>query len=78
MSEKRPFPFTPEELEYIKREVAAEDKSLSDTSHRTVITIDTLDEISDNEKELMEVQLRWLCQVHLIPLNDITIEDETK
>ena len=49
---------------------------MNDTSHRKVITLDTYDKVSDNEAELMLSQLRWLCQVHLIKIKNLTIEDK--
>ena len=47
----------------------------SDTSHRTVITLDTVDKLSENERNLIDLQIRWICETQLIPITDLTIEE---
>jgi len=48
------------------------------TSHRTKITLDTGDTLSQNEKDLLDLQIRWVCESQLIPVIALVIEDEKK
>ena len=48
---------------------------MSDISHRTVITLDTADSLSENERNLIELQVRWVCETHLIPITALIIEE---
>lgn len=50
-------------------------KANPNPSHRTVITIDTADSLSENERNLIELQVRWVCETHLIPITSLTIEE---
>ena len=51
---------------------------MSDTSHRTNITLDTGDALSQNERNLLDLQIRWVCESQLIPVINLVIEDEKK
>jgi len=53
---------------------------LSDSSHRkiTKITLITTDALSQNELNLLDLQIRWICESQLIPVINLVIEDETK
>jgi len=46
--------------------------------HRTVITLDTGDRLSENELSLLDTQIRFICEAHLIPVINLTIENEKK
>jgi len=45
-------------------------------SYVTHITLMTGDELSENERNLLDLQIRWICHIQLIPLKNITIEEE--
>ena len=51
---------------------------VNDTPHRTKITLDTGDALSQNELNLLDLQIRWVCESQLIPVISLTIEDEKK
>ena len=51
---------------------------VSDISHRTKITLDTGDFLSQNELNLLDLQIRWVCESQLIPVINLKIEDDTK
>ena len=52
-------------------------KSNPDISHRkiTKITLITTDALSQNELNLLDLQIRWICESQLIPVIDLTIEE---
>ena len=50
-------------------------KANPNPSHRTVIILDTADSLSENERNLIELQVRWVCETHLIPITSLTIEE---
>lgn len=43
--------------------------------HRTVITLDTGDTLSENERNLIDLQIRFICETQLIPIHSLTIEE---
>ena len=51
-------------------------KANPDTSHRIVITLDTEDRLSENERNLIDLQVRWICNSQLIPVIDLKIEEQ--
>jgi len=51
-------------------------RNISDTSHRTVITLDTEDTLTENELNLLELEIRFVCETQLIPIIDLKIEEQ--
>ena len=51
-------------------------KANLNTSHRTVITLDTDDTLTENELNLLELEIRFVCETQLIPIIDLKIEEQ--